>query len=241
MANIIKIDNAFLKRHSRIEKKRKENIKEIRVYFLIVCEGEKTEPNYFKSFKANVKTFVYNIETLGEGSNTKDLVKRTIKAKNNSSQKYDSVWSVFDRDSFSPNNFNGAIELAKSNDIKVGWSNEAFELLYLLHFQYRNTAMSREDYKEAIDNEINAKIIANSKSKNPKKFVYKKNSSDMFLILEKYGDQNQAILWAKKLESNQNCENYSIHNPCTRIHLLVEELNGNSKELSEQMKIRINK
>ena len=78
MANIIKIDNAILKRYNRVEKKRKEKTKEVRVYFLIVCEGEKTEPNYFKSFKTNVKSFVYTIETLGEGSNTKDLVKRTI-------------------------------------------------------------------------------------------------------------------------------------------------------------------
>ena len=238
MANIIKIDNAILKRHNRVEKKRKERNKEVRVYFLIVCEGEKTEPNYFKSFKTNVKYFVYTIETLGEGSNTKDLVKRTISARDNSSQLYDSVWAVFDRDSFSPNNFNGAIELAKNNKIKVGWSNEAFELWYLLHFQYRNTSMSRDDYKKTIEDEINSKIVATSKSKNPKKFEYKKNSIEMYSLLEKYGNQKQAILWSKKLESNHLCNNYSIHNPCSKIHLLVEELNGNSEELNEQIKQR---
>ena len=62
MANIIKIDNAVLKRTARVEKKRKERTKEVRVYFLIVCEGEQTEPNYFKSFKTNVKSFVYTID-----------------------------------------------------------------------------------------------------------------------------------------------------------------------------------
>ena len=238
MANIIKIDNAILKRYNRVEKKRKEKTKEVRVYFLIVCEGEKTEPNYFKSFKTNVKSFVYTIETLGEGSNTKDLVKRTIRARDNSSQLWDSVWAVFDRDSFSPNNFNGAIELAKNNKIKVGWSNEAFELWYLLHFQYRNTSMLRVDYKKAIEDEINDKIVATSKSKNPKRFEYKKNSTEMYSILEKYGDQKQAILRSEKLESNHLCNNYAIHNPCTRIHLLVEELNGNSEELNEQIRQR---
>ena len=161
MANIIKIDNAVLKRHKRVEKKRKEKTKEIRVYFLIVCEGEKTEPNYFKSFKTNVKSFIYTIDTLGEGSNTRDLVRRTIRARNNSSQEYDSVWAVFDRDSFNPNNFNGAIQLAESNNIKVGWSNEAFELWYLLHFQYRNTSMSRTEYKKAIENAINEIVNLN--------------------------------------------------------------------------------
>lgn len=238
MANIIKIDNAVLKRTARVEKKRKEKTKEVRVYFLIVCEGEKTEPNYFKSFKTNVKSFVYTIDTLGEGSNTKDLVKRTIKYKDKSSQEYDSVWVVFDKDGFSPNNFNGAIELARNCSIKVGWSNEAFELWYLLHFQYRNTYMSREDYKSAIEKEVNDKIAAQSKSKKPKKFVYKKNSVEMYAVLEKYGNQQQAITYAKKLILNHNCNNYAIHNPCTRVHLLVEELNGDSVELNNQIKQR---
>ena len=143
MANIIKIQNHLAKRERTKEQKRNIETKEVRVYFLIVCEGEKTEPNYFKSFKTNVKSFVFTIDTLGEGSNTKNLVKRTITARDISSQQYDSVWAVFDKDSFSPDNFNGAIELAGNNDIKVGWSNEAFELWYLLHFQYRNTSMSK--------------------------------------------------------------------------------------------------
>ena len=236
MANIIKIDNAVLKRTARVEKKRKEKTREVRVYFLIVCEGEKTEPNYFKSFKTNVKSFVLTIDAFGEGSNTKDLVKRTIKARDNSSQKYDSVWVVFDKDSFSPSNFNGAIELAGNNDIKVGWSNEAFELWYLLHFQYRNTYMSRDDYKSAIEKEVNDKIVAQSKSKKLKKFVYKKNSVEMYSILEKYGNQKQAITYAEKLILNHNCNNFAIHNPCTRVHLLVEELNGDSIELNEQIR-----
>lgn len=238
MANIIKIDNAVLKRQKRTEKKRKQNTKEARVYFLIVCEGEKTEPNYFKSFKSNVKSFVYTIDTLGEGSNTKDLVKRTIKARENSSQKYDRVWTVFDRDSFSPDNFNGAIQLANSQDIKVGWSNEAFELWYLLHFQYRNTSMSRTDYKKAIEDEINAKIAKESKSKKPKKFEYKKNSTEMYNILEKYGNQTQAIKWAEQLIATHTCENYAVHNPCTLIHLLVKELIGESDELIKEIKNR---
>jgi len=240
MANIIKIDNSILKRNIRVEKKRKERVKEVRVYFLIVCEGEKTEPNYFKSFKTNVKSFVYTIETLGEGSNTKDLVQRTIKARDKSSQLYDSVWAIFDRDSFTPNNFNGAILLAENNKIKVGWTNDAFELWYLLHFQYRNTLMSRTDYKRAIEQEVNTKIATKSKSKNPRRFVYKKNSEEMYSILEKYGDQQQAIKYAEKLVLNHNCTNYAIHNPCTRIHLLVVELNGDSKELNDLITHRNN-
>lgn len=238
MANIIKIQNHLAKRERTKEKKRSIETKEVRVYFLIVCEGEKTEPNYFKSFKTNVKSFVLTIDAFGEASNAKDLVNRTIKYRDKSSQEYDSVWVVFDRDSFSPNNFNGAIGLAENNDIKVGWSNEAFELWYLLHFQYRNTYMSREDYKSAIEKEVNDRIAAQSKNKKPVKFKYQKNSIDMYAVLEKYGNQQQAIKYAEKLIANHSCNNFAIHNPCTRLHLLVQELNGDSEELNEKIKNR---
>lgn len=239
MANIIKIQNHIVKRHERaVNKKRNVNTKEVNVYFLIVCEGEKTEPNYFKSFKKNIKSIVYNIEIKGEGTNTKDLVKRTIKARNQSSQKFDRVWVVFDKDSFTAKNFNDAIHLAENNNIKTGWTNEAFELWYLLHFQYRNSAMSRVDYRASLEYEINKSIAIKSRSKNPKVFVYKKNSEEMYAVLEKYGNQKQAIIWAKMLVDSQNCNNYSIHNPCTKIHLLVEELNGNSEELKNDIETR---
>ncbi len=51
MARKIKIDNAILKRRQRIDRKRKMGIKSKRLFYLIVCEGEKTEPNYFESLK----------------------------------------------------------------------------------------------------------------------------------------------------------------------------------------------
>jgi hypothetical protein len=238
MANIIKIDNAVLKRTARKESNRKEATREIKVYFLIVCEGEKTEPNYFRSFKTNVKTFVHNIETKGEGSNTVDLVNRTIIARNNSVQKYDSVWAVFDKDSFPAANFNRAIILAEKENIKTGWTNEAFELWYLLHFQYRNTAMSRDEYKKAIETEVNKAIKEKPASNKIKTFIYEKNSKEMFAILEKYGNQNQAIKWAEQLIANHVCENYASHNPCTKIHLLVQELNGDSEALKKEIEER---
>ena len=37
---------------------------------LIVCEGEKTEPNYFKAIKAELPRHVVEVELHGEGDNT---------------------------------------------------------------------------------------------------------------------------------------------------------------------------
>lgn len=43
MARKIKVSNERLKRFKRQEQKRKTNIRNKRSYYLIVCEGEKTE------------------------------------------------------------------------------------------------------------------------------------------------------------------------------------------------------
>ena len=45
-----------------------------RRWFLIVCEGEKTEPNYFRSFPVNKNLIRLDIK--GEGKNTKSLVEK---------------------------------------------------------------------------------------------------------------------------------------------------------------------
>ena len=51
MARKLKIPNHIKKQRERVESKRLEGIKSKRRFFLIVCEGEKTEPNYFESLK----------------------------------------------------------------------------------------------------------------------------------------------------------------------------------------------
>ena len=51
MARKIKIPNEHLKRYARQEQKRKLNVRNKRMYYLIVCEGEATEPNYFEGLK----------------------------------------------------------------------------------------------------------------------------------------------------------------------------------------------
>ena len=136
---------------------------------------------------------------------------------------YDEVWAVFDRDSFPSERFNNAIFKAKKKHINCAWSNEAFELWYILHFQYRHTSMSRQDYKKCLEVEISKKISEQTKIET--EFKYKKNSKEMYSILKNYGNEKQAIKWAKKLERHYQDTNYSNHNPCTRVYDLIERLN----------------
>ncbi len=240
MANIIKIDNADLKRFKRAEsKRRKQDIRNKIAYFLIVCEGTKTEPNYFKSFKKDVRSYVCEADIEGKGESTIKLVTSCIKIreqKEKVGKKYDRVWVVFDRDSFEPVQFNNAITMAEANGIRAAWSNEAFELWYLLHFDKLENGMSRKDYKAKLEEKINARIaeIRKKKKKKPN-FKYKKNDPNMYAIIGEYGDQEQAIKRAKDLLKIHQGTQYHTHNPCTKVYLLIEELNGNSEELKREI------
>ena len=220
MARIAKIDNAFKKRFERKDTKREIDIRNKRLYYLIVCEGEKTEPNYFKSIKMELPPGVLEIKIEGTGLNTLGVVKHAITLSNTSLRKYDKVWAVFDKDSFPAKNFNNAIAIAEANNIKCAWSNEAFELWFLLHFQYVNNAMSREAYKVYLEREI----IRKSGNVD---YRYKKNAIDTYALLNEFGNQVNAIKWAKKLKKSYKNHKFHTHNPCTLVYELIEELNKN--------------
>ncbi len=113
---------------------------------LIVCEGENTEPSYFRKFRLSSAT----IKAVGDGRNTVAVVKQAMEL--SSKRNYEQVWCVFDKDNFPARDFNSAITLATANNIKVGYSNQAFEYWLILHFtDHQGGRMSRRDYNQAIN------------------------------------------------------------------------------------------
>lgn len=202
-------------RKQRVDKKRQIGVRRQYLNYLIVCEGEKTEPNYFKSLIGFRNSSVISVDIEGAGTGTVRLVKDAIDIKNSSFNKYDRVWTVFDKDSF--NDFNDAISLANKNNINVAWSNEAFELWYVLHFQYLDTAVTRKQYIDIINRHFRGLIPG---------FKYKKNTKDFYQILRKFCKEDFAITNAKRLASIYWGEDYSSHKPCTMVFKLIEELNN---------------
>lgn len=188
--------------------KRRKNFKPLRKSFLIVCEGEKTEPNYFSNFRVPKK--IFDVE--GIGANTESLVRRAIKHRDTSSTSYDEVWCVFDRDSFPIENFNNALELARNNNIKVACSNEAFEIWYLLHFHYHDSATSRAQYKALLTDRLG--------------FQYEKNDPNIYEHLESL--QDDAIKNAKRLKNSYLHHSPGNDNPSTNVYELVEKLKAHS-------------
>lgn len=239
MANKIKIDNALLKRQKRKEAKNHPE-KKISCRILIICEGSKTEPNYFKRFrKGENDHFVYDIECEGKGLNTIDVVDTAI-ARKEAAEKlptpYDSVWAVFDRDSFPKTRFNAAIEKAKAHGINVAWSNEAFELWYLYHFHNCITAIDRDQYAKAISEAVNN----SGKWKDRKPYRYAKNDKRNYDIMTHFGNQEQAIAWAEQQHKTFAGEQYANHNPCTLVYKLVQQLLNQDEHLIKQVMAKIN-
>jgi len=116
---------------------------------------------------------------------------------------------VFDRDSFPARNFNAALELARQHSIKVAYSNESFELWYVLHFEYLNSGIHRADYVSKLHRLLGHR--------------YEKNSDMIYEELE--GRQQDAIRNATRLLSLYSPRNPEHDNPSTTVHELVAELN----------------
>ncbi len=122
---------------------------------------------------------------------------------------YDQVWCVFDRDSWTKQDFNSAISNAEKYGFEVAYSNEAFELWYVLHFEFLNTGIPREDYMKKLTFLLGKK--------------YQKNSGNIYDDL--IDRQDTAIKNAKKLLKQYEPQNPEQDNPSTTVHLLIEQLN----------------
>lgn len=185
---------------------------ETRQRFLIVCEGEKTEPKYFEQFR--VPGLV--IEVQGIGRNTISLVKEALKLRE--ADEYDQVWCVFDKDDFPVEQFETAIQRALDNGLRVAYSNQAFELWYVLHFEYLHTAIDRNAYMKKLGGYLG--------------FEYKKNNPNMYRLL--FAKKDTAIRNARQLLQEYQPSRPSRDDPSTCVHELVLALSEQSRPLSRR-------
>ncbi len=147
----------------------------------------------------------------GVGENPSRLVQSAIKLKEEAikaDEGYDQVWCVFDRDDWPPQDFNSAIHKAENHDLKVAYSNEAFELWYVLHFEFLNTGIPRDDYCKKMTKHLGKK--------------YQKNSD--IIYDELINKQPTAIRNAERLLASYDYSTPGQDNPSTTVHLLVKEL-----------------
>lgn len=207
------------RREAKAAKRRQECVRDEHVRFLIVCEGKKTEPFYFEALVRDCISTVREVTIEGEGMATVALVEQTKEIKEDLERRnamtFDRVWVVFDKDDF--NDFNAAIAKARRYGFKTAWTNEAFELWYILHFEYLNTAISRDDYLEMLGDAFRKRI-------GDENYRYEKGNPEIYHLLQQYGSEELARRFAGRLRKLFHGNDYASHKPCTMVDLLVEEL-----------------
>lgn len=222
--------------------------------FIIFCEDEVSEPTYFKSFETS-KIKVNPIK------NQKSMIENVINAiyhckeegvmKSKDGMFYIldeeiQVWCVYDRDREETEEkmqrgnvvFDESVTMAETKGIKLAYSNDAFELWILLHFEDIDPEI--EDYKNRLfyydklttifknlstPNEILSKALMHN-TFSYKKDLKQKRKFLKIVMPEIIGKTNDAIERAKKLEEFHDDGSKHPHekSPYTLVHHLVEEL-----------------
>ncbi len=218
-------DDLFKKRREE-RKQRKHEYKLPRANsFLIVTEGERTEPLYFKGIQQLIKEKVGGmvkvvevpvIDIYGEGSSTEKLIEITEKIVKEAKIIYQNIWVVFDKDDFE--DFNQAIDEGMNRGYKIAWSNESFEYWLYLHFNYSDSALHRDAWNHKLD-EIFAQYCLG-------KGTYEKNYENIYSLVDSFDGVNTAIRNAKRRMAafQPGVDKPSVYNPGTMVYKLVEEL-----------------
>jgi hypothetical protein len=185
---------------------------------LIVSEGEKTEPNYFKELRDYYKLNSANVEVTGDcGSGPMSVVNHALKLYRESlgvSNAFDRVFCVFDRDTHG--DYQQALDtiarLKPRGVFTAINSVPCFEYWLLLHFTHTDKpfhATGRYSVGDMVKREL-------------KRYwpVYEKAMSGSFLHCVKQLDfaKTNAARALKSAQANGN------DNPSTRVHELVEYL-----------------
>lgn len=220
MEYFVGTDNLFHKRKAKNTKnlKRKAARREAYKKILIICEGEKTEPNYFEDVREYYRLNTVNVEVRGDcGSDPMSIInfaKQRFREEKDAGDPFEQVYCVFDKDGHST--YAQAINTLTSSSPKDTFfainSVPCFEYWLLLHFIY-----TTRPYTALPDNSPANQVLTELKNYLPN---YKKGSKKTFSDL--ISQLEQAKHFAKKAleESHLN----QTDNPSTKVHNLVQAL-----------------
>ncbi len=210
-------DDLFHKRKKRKTRmlRRRRAKKDSYDVILIVCEGKKTEPNYFTELKKAFRLSNANVRICGRGSDPLGVVAFAIKTFQQEPE-FDRIYCVFDRDRHT--RYDEAMDkvrrtkLGKKSKIFAIPSVPCFEFWLLLHFKLKT-----KPFDAACDDSICSKVIKELKNHLPS---YQKGDQGIFNILQDKLDN--AITNARRIE--QFHKTSRTDNPSTLMHSLVEYL-----------------
>jgi hypothetical protein len=232
------------KKAARDLTKRPERLQRYKYIFLIVCEDERTEPEYFSQFINLFPPKTLYLKPIGAGRDSLGVVEKAIQEKENLSKEIqkeiDCVWVVFDRDDAHLDKakrarFENSLRKAKQSKFEVAYSNEVFELWILLHLEdvYCSSCWTDDNlvkYPPMHRDEIYSRLQeAIKKYPSYSNFIYNhrkslRNQKNIVEVIQEIGDEFEAIRRAKVLLEIQPNVVPLIANPSTKVHLLVQEI-----------------
>ncbi len=210
-------DNLFHKRKERRVEllRRRRAMKAPYDVILIVCEGGKTEPNYFSELKKAFRLSNANVRICGRGADPLSVVNFAIKTFKREPE-FDRVYCVFDRDRHTT--YDAALDrvrrarLGKGTKILAIPSVPCFEFWLLLHFIY-----TTKPFDAPPGDSICFRVIEELKKHLPE---YEKGDQDVFNKIQDKLDN--AITNARRVKQYQQTS--GTDNPSTMVHSLVEYL-----------------
>ncbi len=217
-----------LKESPQDEQQRPIRVKRYAYLILIICEDQKTEKEYFESFRPAFPERTVYLRTIGTGLDPKGVMERAVEERQHLSEEagkeVDTVWAVFDKDDADLHitkrqRFDKAFQIAAEENIKLAFSNEVFELwllLFLVDVSPENP-LPRKDVYDMIQAEIRKRVeFAN--------FVYKHGDTEILEIIRNIGNEETAIQRAVLLLDVHAGKDPIDMNPSTRVHLLIREI-----------------
>ncbi|WP_052435247.1 RloB family protein [Sulfurospirillum cavolei] len=234
-------EQAQKREQTKQDLKRKSATKEQIPDIIIACEDEASAPTYFKMLVKqlrDVKKITPDSFVIAEHTNThptgilEDLVNHKCKFSGKTYKDFRHKWIIIDRDKervngggHSVEDFNNALAQAKRLKVNVAYSNDAFELWYLLHFNYLDSAIARDD--------LLTKVIEKLQAQNASKFArLDKDTIKQVDVTEHIFEELQALqeIAIKNAERligfHGEGHNPESDNPSTTVHKLVKLLNS---------------
>lgn len=184
-------------------------------HYFIVTDTKETEENYMYGLRdALPKALQGRIVIKVSRAKTDGLVV-ACKEQAALEPQYAEPWIVFDRDRVM--RFDQIIETARQEKINVGWSNPCIEIWFDAYFgrmhSYPDSVICCREFADTFEKKTGQE--------------YKKSSSRIYAMLNRYGDEAGAIKIAESRllqYLRDGMDKPSEMCPCTTVHKLVEEI-----------------
>ena len=185
------------------------------IYFYIITDAKETEENYLNGLKNSLKEEQQkHIKIDVVQTKTYKVLERAIEHNQQLTQ-YGETWIVFDRDQVK--GFDEIIENSKVAGISVAWSNPCIEIWFFAYFH---------EMPNINDSVKCCRMFADRYQKITGK-KYEKSDKDIYQMLLKYGDENDALKRAedKEKEHIRNGKRKASEMiPSTLLYQLVAEI-----------------